>query len=943
MSSAIRSFLKQLPVYACVAALVFISISGFAQQSYVMAHHVPEAVSSGQARLVDLMPGTQRIQVTLHLPVRNQLALDQLIERLYDPQSPDYHHFLSVHEYTEQFGPTQEDYEAVVHFAQANGLTVTSTVPNRRLVAVSGSVTNINRALHVVMGVYQHPTEARTFFAPDREPTIGLPFPLLSVTGLTDYVLPHRMLKKADATKATAAIANISGSGPGNTYLPSDIRAAYYSSGSLTGTGQTIGIFSFDGYLTSDVSLFYSQTGMSSSVPIQNVLVNGYNGKCSANGTGTGTCDDGEQVLDIVNAIGMAPGISKVLFYEGSDDTNILNQMATDNTAKILSCSWGWSPADGSADDPIFQEMQTQGQTFLTATGDSGAFNSQTYDFPADDPYITLVGATDLNTSGAGGPWASETGWADSGGGISQSGYAIPSYQQLTGVINSSNKGSTTKRNAPDIAAEGNFDNYTCSNGSCSGGWGGTSFATPRWAGFIALANQQSIANGNSTVGFVNPTLYNIGVSSSFTTDFHDITSGSNPPTAGSGSGFNAVTGYDLVTGWGSPNGANMINALAGTVSGTYTLSASPASLTVQQGSNGTSTITVNPQNGFTGSVSLSASGLPSGVTASFNPTSTTGTSTLTLTASSSATTGTKTVTITGTSGTLTQTTTVSLTVSASTTPNFTLSASPSSVTVLQGTNGTSTITVTSQNGFNSAVSLSASGLPSGVTASFSPASTTSTSTLTLTASASAAIGNATVTITGKSGSLTHTTTIALSVTSTSSAQLAVYNTTHQTPACATVGSSCDSGPSLLLGRGTMSGGLEPHHPNTILGSCVDGNSGTFHSDESNDRLVVASTSGGPLTQGQTVKITATVWAWNTGSSDSLDLYSAVNANSPSWVLIATLKPTGGGAQTLSTTFTLPTGSTLQAIRANFRYLGSATPCSTGSYDDHDDLLFRVN
>ena len=94
-----------------------------------------------------------------------------------------------------------------------------------------------------------------------------------------------------------------------------------------------------------------------------------------------------------------------------------------------------------------------------------------------------------------------------------------------------------------------------------------------------------------------------------------------------------------------------------------FTLSANPTALSVAQGSNGTSTITVNDQNGFTGSVSLAASGLSSGVTASFNPTNTTTTSTLTLTASGSATTGSATVTITGTSGSLTETTAVNLTV----------------------------------------------------------------------------------------------------------------------------------------------------------------------------------------------------------------------------------------------------------------------------------------
>src|SRR5262249_38270669 len=112
MLSATYSFLRRLPAHLCAAALFFAPVSGRAQQSYVMAHHVPEAVSSGQARLVDLMPGAQRMQIALHLPLRNQAELEQLIQRLYDPQSPDYHHFLSVQEFTEQFGPTHQDYDA---------------------------------------------------------------------------------------------------------------------------------------------------------------------------------------------------------------------------------------------------------------------------------------------------------------------------------------------------------------------------------------------------------------------------------------------------------------------------------------------------------------------------------------------------------------------------------------------------------------------------------------------------------------------------------------------------------------------------------------------------------------------------------------------------------------------------------------------------------------
>ena len=158
-------------------------------------------------------------------------------------------------------------------------------------------------------------------------------------------------------------------------------------------------------------------------------------------------------------------------------------------------------------------------------------------------------------------------------------------------------------------------------------------------------------------------------------------------------------------------------------------------------------------------------------------------------------------------------------------------------------------------------------------------------------------------------------------------------------PSCLTAGSSCDSG-TLLIGRHTK--GPEPNQPNTLGSGCNDGTSGSFHSDESNDRIVVSTLDNADFSAGATVKIDATVWAWSNGASDHLDLYYAADANNPSWVFIATLDPPAGGEQTLSVNYTLPSGS-LQAIRANFRYNGSASPCTSGNYNDHDDLVFAVN
>jgi len=278
-------------------------------------------------------------------------------------------------------------------------------------------------------------------------------------------------------------------------------------------------------------------------------------------------------------------------------------------------------------------------------------------------------------------------------------------------------------------------------------------------------------------------------------------------------------------------------------------------------------------------------------------------------------------------------------------TPDFSVSAVPGSVSVVQGSSGPSTITVGSLAGFNSAVSLSASGLPSGVTASFSPASVTppangsATSTLTLTASAVAATGTFAVTVTGTSGSTTHSANINLTV-SAAGALTAAYDSTLKAPKCGAVGLSCDTGTSLLLGRAGL--GPEPSQPNTINNSCADGTSGTFHSDESNDRIRVFTTDGSNFAPGKTVTVQATVWAYSSFTSDHLDLYYAANATAPTWTLIGTINPTAAGSQVLSANYTLPSGGSLQAVRAAFRYQGSAAACAAGAYNDRDDLVFAV-
>jgi hypothetical protein len=247
--------------------------------------------------------------------------------------------------------------------------------------------------------------------------------------------------------------------------------------------------------------------------------------------------------------------------------------MATDDLAQQLSCSYGFDINLSTVQ--IFQQFAAQGQSFFLASGDGGAYVGAV-DEPADDPCITVVGGTSLTTTAAG-VWSAETTWLTpasvdilsgytpetaSGGGVSLT-YGIPIWQQ--GISMNANQGSTTMRNSPDVALVANNLNLVWGNDfigeSSDFPEGGTSLATPLWAGLVALANQQAAVNGQAPIGFVNPALYAIAKSTNYHACFHDITTGNNTNSA-SPTKYAAVAGYDLCTGLGTPNGGNLIAAL---------------------------------------------------------------------------------------------------------------------------------------------------------------------------------------------------------------------------------------------------------------------------------------------------------------------------------------------------------------------------------------------
>ena len=248
------------------------------------------------------------------------------------------------------------------------------------------------------------------------------------------------------------------GSGPGASFLGSDMRAAYYEGTALNGSGQSLGLLEYYGTDLADLNTYYSNVHQTNNVPITLLSTDGTSTSCVYP-----SCDDTEQTLDMTQALGMAPGLSSLVMYVGSTDAAIFNAMATRNPLNAqLSSSWTWSPADPNTDNPYFQEFAAQGQNLFQAAGDSGKWTSSSEIYPADDVYLTSVGGTDLDTSSAGGPWSSETAWVDGGGGISPDQFAIPSWQ--TTAANGCSSCSKTYRNGPDVSANANFTFYVCAD-----------------------------------------------------------------------------------------------------------------------------------------------------------------------------------------------------------------------------------------------------------------------------------------------------------------------------------------------------------------------------------------------------------------------------------------------------------------------------------------------
>lgn len=558
---------KRFQIGGAVVALFLSVASLMATERRELSTRVPNA-----AKLQKLfhLPAETRLQLAIGVPLRNQNSLTNLLHQVYTPGNANFRHYLTPDQFVEQFGPTKEDYQKVFDYAKSNHLEIVRGYRNRGVVDVAGNAGDIEKMFHVTMGIYQHPTEDRQFYAPDVAPSVEPDMPVSFVAGLDDYIKPHPNVHRRAEKNARSGPQNNqpgidNGSGNGGNYLGTDFRNAYVPGlNNLMGSGQTVGLVEYVGYNESDITKYESLAGLPNTPLLPIVLPGAANEPC----VGCSDNDNREVALDIEMVIAMAPALEDVMIVIGVTEADTMNELAdpTNNIPPPSQVSSSWTYTLDTNCQPALIQMAMQGQTVFLCSFDAGAPTNGLQNSVTTENYLTLVGGTELSMTNPGVAWSGETVWSSSTGYI-ETALAIPDYQKA--VNPTLNGGSSVYRNVPDVAGCADYietvHTETFTNKAADTGVvdtsEGTSAAAPLWAAFVALINQEARSEGRPTVGFINPALYSIAQSVNYTNCFHDITVGNNT-NIWSANLFHAGPGYDNCTGLGSPNGINMINAL---------------------------------------------------------------------------------------------------------------------------------------------------------------------------------------------------------------------------------------------------------------------------------------------------------------------------------------------------------------------------------------------
>ncbi|MDE3008309.1 MAG: hypothetical protein KGI14_04695 [Acidobacteriota bacterium] len=521
--------------------------------------------------------GSTNFDVVLRQP--HQRELTAFLSSLYNPRSPNFRHFVTPSTFARRFGASKASVRAVRAYFASYGVRVTGVNKARTLVSLRGhdadvarafatSVENIRTPGGVVVAQFARAASVPSSLAPDVAAVVGLSTPGIASPHLSRTLTssaPHGPTTCPSAGDATT-------NGPNQLYgYTAQQQAKLYGfdqawAAGNTGVGQTIAVYELGLFSQSDVNTYFSCYGVSPNVTVTNV----------DGGPGSGFSD--EATLDTEEVGVLAPG-AKIEIYQGPNNNSgpldVYARVADDNTANVLSVSWGTCETDPNGDttgeQAIFEQMAAQGQSVLASAGDSGSSDctggstsstALAVDDPASQPFVTGVGGLTVTSisplnetvwsqSSAG----SACGGAGGGGGGASVIWSRPSWQVTTGPT-----ASVTTRMVPDLSVMGDpstgFIQYFPNSGGCATpAWftiGGTSIGSPLVSALVAVATQ---ACNVGRLGFLNPQLYQMPSS-----DFVDVTTGSND-VYGLGN-YSAGPGYDMASGLGSPNGAAFISGL---------------------------------------------------------------------------------------------------------------------------------------------------------------------------------------------------------------------------------------------------------------------------------------------------------------------------------------------------------------------------------------------
>jgi kumamolisin len=488
----------------------------------------------------------KHVSVAISLTPRDQAGLDTFIAKVSDPKAKEYKHYLTVKQFAARYGATSSTIAKVAKYLRSQGLQTEKASANHLTISAGGTAAQVEKAFGTTLAQFREKGSNHTYFANTAAPKLptGIASAVSDISGLNNYAKYHH---NSQANTVPHAVSPHAAAGLNPTTAKKAYNLTSTVSAGYNGAGSTVGLLEFSGYSQSDVTKY--DTNYSLSVATPTVV--------SAGGGTTDTSGQDEVDLDIEVVQALAPG-STIKVYEAPNsdagETAVYSKLVSDDVP-IVSISWGIyesgeTSSNRTALNTDFQEAAAQGQSVYAASGDSGSDDAgnggTSVDFPASDPYVTGTGGTTLTTSS--GTWSKETAWSGSGGGVSSI-FTRPSFQ-------TSSENSSSYRGVPDVAADANpssgWSIYT------EGAWyefGGTSAAAPNWAAFTAILDDEANATGGSTLGYANSTIYALASSSSYSSAFHDVTSGSN-------GSYSAGTGYDKVTGWGSYNGANFIAAV---------------------------------------------------------------------------------------------------------------------------------------------------------------------------------------------------------------------------------------------------------------------------------------------------------------------------------------------------------------------------------------------